>query len=355
MIWALFSLSDVCADEAQPRPRIILLTAAQQIVDSEEDLILIESQLEDLPVRFEVIRQQNRGPDSTGSDELAHKLANEDGVLAVVWLDGVNSNSIHFLLEGENGIRLFNRDLGENRAAAVQKESLALILRATVQALIEEQPSAPPSAQPPSPVADSQKVAIAETIGGEHRRSSAEESAKPSLVGVETAYAYRAYDESFPALSGFHMGVHVNLWAMLQLFVEYELRQSMQSSGSCVETTFRSHPISTGGRLFWRLKRLALGPYLTATVDVLRAETKSTCRQVNVDSKIAHAHVSLALGFFVDFRIHERLGLFLMGEGDLLIHGQRYVGPKEDGEKEVLLEPWRVQPALTVGLSIALL
>ncbi|MCP4677812.1 MAG: hypothetical protein GY854_20295 [Deltaproteobacteria bacterium] len=345
----------VFADTEPPSKTVVLLIAAEQFIGSEDAVAAVRSQLSDLPVRFEIERLNGDGSDSPGMEARAREIADKGDVAAVIWLDPENSGRIHFLLTDEKGSNIFDRGLQEGALAPVQTESLALILRATVQALIEgELDASPPIQDESSPPEEKKTIALPapEPVPIPTSKQGESPPEDPPLFGLETAYAYRAYSTDMPAISGFHVGLHLRLGAFVRVFLEYEFRQPLTAPGSCVKTTVRPHPITAGGRLLFQRWRFLFGPTLGITVDIATYDSETSCYRIEAFDDRYRINVSAAAGFFVAARIYKRLSLFLSAEADIMWRAARYTAPSDTGEKEVLLNPWRVQPAATIGLSV---
>jgi hypothetical protein len=350
------------ADDDSPTKTIVLLIENEQFIDSEAVISTIRSQLGDLPVRFEIERTETVDLTTTSLESKARQITEQGPrIVAVVWLDRKNSGLIHFLLRDEGGTNIIDRGIGEGETASIRAESLALILRATVQALIEDE-----TAQPPNRAADEKAPPAAETAAltvppasktlPEQREPKQKTTAQegPPLFGLETAYAYRAYSEDIPALSGFHVGLHLRLGALVHLFVEYEVRQTLDATGTCVKTSVRSHPIGLGGRLLWQQGFFTFGPSLGLTIDIATSQATTFCYQVDALSDNHRINLSFAPAFMAAARIYKRLHLFVFAEADIMWRAGRYTATSKTGEQEVLLEPWRVQPSATAGFYMEL-
>ncbi len=353
LFWSALLLSPfaVFADPDPPSKTVVLLIEAEQFIGSEDAVAAIRSQLNDLPVRFRIERLTDRAPGAGSLETRARELADSGSVAAVIWLDPENSRRVHFLLTDEGGSSIFDRGLREDEIAPVQTESLALILRATIQALLEGElavpPPAPDESLPPDPQPSTSRP------DPEPEREDARDE-RP-LLGLETAYAYRAYSRDVPAVSGFHAGLHLCLGSFARVFLDYEIRQPLNASGTCVETSVRAHPITAGGRLLWQRGRWLFGPALGVTLDIATYEATTSCYQVDAYNGRQRVNFSVAPAFFVAVLIYKRLSLFLSAEADIMWRAGRYTAPSDAGDQEVLLEPLLVQPGATAGLSVELL
>ncbi len=349
----LVAVPPVLADTDPPQKTVVLLVGAEHFIGSEDAVTALRSQLADLPVKFEIERLTDSSPAADSLEKRARSIADAGRAAAVVWLDTENNGRVYFLLTDEGGSNVFDRGLQEEAIAPVQTESLALILRATVQALIEDQSTMPlpTPAKPPPPeqLGPTPRPAEEDPEQGDASRKGR------LLLGLETAYAYRAYSTENPVVSGFHVGLHLRIGAYVRVFLEYEIRQPLSGSGSCVETEVRGHPITAGGRLLWQQGRFFFGPALGATVDIATYDASTSCYRVDAFVGRHRINGSVAPGFFVAVRIYKRLRFFLSAEADIVWRAGRYTAPSDSGEQEVLLEPWRVQPAATTGLSVELI
>ncbi len=380
ILLALLTVPSAPLAETDPPSTIVLLIAQGQIIDSEGAVEAVRSQLDDLEAVLEPrwISADDAGPSSLA--DRAEEMSRKENVAAVVWVDGDDPSKLFFVAVGENGVDRFERAVPVDTTDIIKVENIALICRATVQALLAMadarslEPVGLPTSDPAEPVpgmpSPDRPVGEGTSPAGSpptpEPRDTISDDASPKteraakiapVVGIDLAYAYRGYSSDDPVVHGFVGGLHGRIGKWGRIVAGYELRQPYRAKGACVDISARSHPFFVGGAVEWRFDWVSLGPYLGVTMEYITHETASdpACRQVRLFSAQARFDALVSLGAVVRFHIFDRFSFFARLVADIFVLQGRYSAPTESGERELLLDPWRAQPAAVLGISVGVI
>ncbi len=358
---------------------VVLLTDSEKWMDTEDAERIVRNRLSSMPVRVEVRHEPAKR---------AQAISAEPGVLTVIWLDRERPSQIFFTTSRQDGLDVYQRSLPETAVDSLRIEGAAMICRATVQALLdtwklaqelnESEKSLVPSAAQTLPSAEdvpSDKKKIVRTpdakanpvdtsadtpaMNGEAPPREAEvENHRPSILGLNAAYAYRALNANYGAVNGFAIGLQARIGSIFRVFASYEFRQEIRAAGACVDVRLRGHPAMIGTEAAAGFGRFSLGGRAAVLLEWVTRETTLTGRCDNTvlyGEQAGRFDVAVSLGVVGKIRLVERLSFYTAVNADIFVMQADLRAPADAEAKELVFEPWRVQPALTVGLSVEVL
>lgn len=367
----------VAAQVEMPTRTVVLLVTPGQLIDSEDAIVAIQSQLDDLKVELQVQRISQTEVEQSSLFELAVVLSRQEGVTTVIWVDRNKLTQFYFLTHRQGGADLFERTIPAHTKISLQIENMALMCRATVRALLamdmQISLSSPPkkiddSARPP--VADSRpqhpskhRESLRKPRENTSLSSSKEIVIKPTPTppedyvakwGVNVAYAARFDSSTSSVVHAFRGGIHGRITPLLNMFVSYEVRQPLVVKGSCVDVKVQPHPIGVGGNIQWHLGKFVFGPQLSFMLDY--ATRKSTvsvaCHQVEKLNDTPRYNAAIGVQMSGAYFVHPRVGIFTAIGADFFVLQGSYAAPSAEGKKEVLVHPNPVEAVASMGLMV---
>lgn len=321
--------------------------------------------------------------------KLARRLAKRGKVLAVVWYAFVPKEAGNLFIYLPKRDRLLIREL-QSSGAEERWEAMAIIIRATVDALIQggslgnRWRSARTSKGAKSPGSSKKlRAGGAETEAGPSRNSSSRrarpgsaekkkkstrpgESTAPSKgvkkkgslkmpwrwgVGLAVAYLLDGYSTTAGATHGFYASLSFYFGASWAVVVDYRVQQEVTGTSQAVSTTVRRHPVGLGGRYRWERGRFGVGARLALVMDYATYATRVPgAAAIQTTGKRSGIHWSAAAFARGRIQLVKPLSLFLSLGLQVGLNPRRYVVETRDGERHELLKPWVVQPLFLVGL-----
>jgi hypothetical protein len=321
------------ADDGAPKGRVRIAFLAETVRTQEYRSILENAffQMDGMPVlllpRWVVAFPGDEG----GRRSTAQDILNGESVDGVAWCRLEAPERLYLLYRAGGSSRLVVRELSGTGREGVE-DAVGLILRGTVEALLEERklvasalpvaaPS-PPPAEPPSPA----------------RRMEADLAWALQLVSAQPRFSH-----------GFRLSLGWSFVPALRGFAGMGFAGPVESSGDTAAVTVRRVPFFVGLGLSKILRQWRIGVSAAAVAALEHARPRALDASVTVTGSTTRAAFSAELLLVAHYRIRRRLALFTGAGVEAFFdrHTYRVInGP-------VLYDDiWPVQARFLVGLSV---
>ncbi|MBI5548163.1 MAG: hypothetical protein HY901_30145 [Deltaproteobacteria bacterium] len=305
----------------------------------------LQAHLSDLPVELRV-EPVPRLEGLLGSQmRVARQVAGADG-LAVVWMELSPGDPVFVYVADPQRNRVLARSVDWDGALG-HLESVGLIVRSSIQALLAGQSigfeAAPPPKQPgPAPPVEPPVAPPAPPPRG-------------FRLGMSVGYTPAIIGDDAPVLHGLDTALFAGWGEHLYAVGGYRvIPPFLERAGPYALAFVSRHPVSlgVGGRVQWW--RFQLGGEASATLDVVEIEMKDVGPWLSLAPPRTQYVWGMAATVFAAFEIVRPLSVFISGGADVPLGERRYTvhGPAGEG---VVLTPWKVQPRAAVGLRIDVL
>ena len=357
--------------------KIVVLTSPGQLLDSPDVAKAIEIQLNDLSVTVEARRSVTANSD--GAEEMSQQvemISKEDGVAAVVWQSLADPSRLMLRIPGHDGTDTFERRIPESDHPDLQQESIAMICRATLRAVlvlqsINETPPRDVSTnhETPSAMVRSKKKERPRpnSVPSLNRSPSvtapvdapapSTTSDGPPFVALKLSYAATAANKTIPPESGFRVGADLRIGKRVHLGAAYEFRQATTFTGECASMRVSPYPIALGADFLWKKNRLLLGPAFGILMVPHRVTPRATQTCAPIVEKAAFNRINAAVSsdIVLQYVLNPRIHLFLNTGVEIFLKQHQYGAADAAGQKEVIFAPWRVQPNVLLGIRVGVI
>ncbi|HEY3448224.1 MAG TPA: hypothetical protein VGK67_17845 [Myxococcales bacterium] len=303
----------------------------------------VRAQLSDLPVELQVAPVKKLEGFLGAQMKVARQVAGPEG-LAVVWLELSPGDPVFVYVADPRRNRVLARSVDWDGALG-HLEAVGLIIRSSVQALLEgqqigfEAPETPRPGTKPFP----------------KQPEPEKEAGRRFHLGLLAGYSLSTPGGDAPLLHGVDAAAFLGIGENLFLTGGYRVIPSfLERAGSYSISVVTRHPfwLGVGGKLTFG--RVQLGGDLSCNVDVVDLEIKSMGPWLQTSPPHEQVIVSLAPTLFAAVRLVGPLSVFLAGGVEVPLNERHYFtqGPAGRG---VVLTPWEVQPRGTMGLRVDVL
>lgn len=367
--------------EVQSRQLFFLMPELADAAQADQAVEALESQLRGLLVALEIERVAG-SPESLEEAFEAHArvLTTRPGTLLVFWIAPGAGDRVRFHTAAEVGAMSFDRKFGDI-VDRVRSEVFALIVRASVQALLEgramrpesregaPEPAAQPASEPgpasepepvpepkpePEPVPAPKPEPVLDEVAPAGEAEAVAVGTGPDThkwIGLEAAYAFDLYSSDQPANHGLHLGLTLHVTTEWLLLMDYRVMQAIEAGTAGASARLHRHPLALGVAYRWRFDDLAISAALYLTMDFQTHET----RVMGPLLAFEPGEVKLAAMFTPRVRLAYRLygPLLLFAEVGLEVSLKRIRwSVQAAGRNEVLFDPWPVHPRALAGVSV---
>lgn len=344
------------AAEGGGAPAVVAMLAAEdQRPVADEVVFAVRAHLSDIEARLDVVWVPVLPPDLPGQAKIVSEVAAARGAFAVFWFDLARPGEAYFYVTSGNTDDLLVHRLAADSASDMP-EALGIVVHGAIAALLAggtigvapvtaaPQP-APPLPAPPPPPPSTQPMKT---------EKSSEGPGSNAVLRLDIGYALDGYSNEVAVTQGAALGLSVEVGAHVVLSARYTFVWPVEVRGRAVDTEIQRYPFEIGGMYRRLLGRFLVGGGLAFRLDYTVAETMEVHLSGVEGRDNADAVISLVPGIEVGFALHPRVALFLDIGARIIWNSLRYVATWDQG-REVVLEPWRVQPAGVIGLSVGLL
>ena len=337
--------------EGQPS-KVIMLADGNWRPELEPVSRAIASQLQDLPVCFEVVWREDPPLDAAAVAGIAETTAAENGAAMAIWLlrgpqDGYQ---LHLLLPSRNGGKDISREVIVSGREGLA-ETLAIIVRASIgSAVVWEEDARSPEPTAPLAVPPPKRTNVAEAARDDRVvRPHHDESARLAFwASYFIGFPNRATDP----VQGAALGLWIAVFRHVDLFASYLVLHPIEESVGGVGLRLRRHPTWIGGTLRFSAGRTELAAGVAVDIDyVVEDYSFSGSAPNRLEDPEPRVQISIIPMMGASFRIHQRLSLFAKICGEIVLNQYRYQILTEVGPKTVF-NPWPIQPALLVGVEV---
>jgi hypothetical protein len=324
-----------------------MIAARDQEERTKQALHALKGQLSDVPVTLQLVwvnRLAKRVDEQVQAAREQVKAKGKD-ILAVFWCD--LSDPPHLYLFAPKPNRFLERSL-KGSAAGEQLESIAVIVRTSVSALlagkpIGKKPPPPPRPRPRArPRSRSKPPPVVKVKTRKPRRQ---------WLRLETAYALDGYSTDVGVTHGFYAAVSVHLHRNWSVVADFRVLPGISTSISAPDVSARlnRYPIGIGARFRWPLGRFEVGGTLRVVMEYVKPRTSGT--EVVLESDEGAFLFSAVPMFYGSVRVVWRVRAFLAAGVRVAFNRRRYV-VESAADTKVLAEPWPAQPLVLAGVCV---
>jgi hypothetical protein len=331
-IVVLASLALSPSARAEPTP-VVMVAPKHHEELARRTAEAVAAQLADLPVSFDVEWVDDLEPSMRSQVGAAREVSARLGSTAVFWVDlSLPEQLFLYIAEAEGGRILVRSIRSEGEDLEARLETVAVIIRGAVKAILAggkigvEAPPPPPPA-PPEPT---------------------------RALDVFGAYVLTLYSSEVMLLHGARLGLSARLSGWARAFLAYRLQLPLEVKDRYVELDLSPHPLELGliGRFRFGDWFVDAGAGLlvdVVTVDVTALDDNVLTRSVS-HRWLFGASPLIAFGR----SLGRTVSLSLAVSADVMFNEKWYAVQTPDGPKTVL-RPWRVRPVFHLGASFTLL
>jgi hypothetical protein len=342
-IWVQVFLLTPTSASQEDRPLLVMLT--QQDPTRPSGFDVVRSHLVDLPVTLTL---EARGP-GTQMGPLdwktwAEETATRTGAGIVFWVDPTGSERLWLYVHRATGPKLSAREIGSPDDPPNRFESMATIVRAEARTLLESRQNvvteteiAPTKKPPPPP-----NLQI---------RKDSTDRPSPARMGIDLSYGLTLQSTDALMAHGIRAGIRGYLTDRICFLLGYrfQLPTSIDHRSLTLEVT--SHPLELGGALRWHKGANQFYWAFSALIDRMSWRVDPNNEQVKPGTNQRNVRFALSPSVGYSRQLTGRIHLFAAASLDLFVY-QRSLTVEQDGEPEVLFEPWTTSPYLQVGLLL---
>jgi hypothetical protein len=328
----------------------------------------VEAQLSDLPVAFHVSWVARMPGDVESQVGLAGDEATRIGALAVFFCDALPPERVSLYVAAPTGGDLLRRRLEPSSAYA---ETLALIVRATVEVLLEEpeggaalleasawqQAGGPPAAgaSEASPLRPQERPPAARPDDGSGQDAQVRTPAVAARrrLAAGAAYQLEMWSRDRLAVHGIAVELDVRLWDGLHAMARYVFVFPFGASRDGVDIELSRHPIAVGLRYCYPIGIVELIGSMALVVDPVgdQVAVEEPMSEVEHSGEI---EVGLLPGFELAVRPLRWLRPFI-ALGVAVPFTRVEYAIEQGPETRPVLTSWAARPWLMVGLSAVVL
>jgi len=312
---------------AAPRtPQEVILRVPDDGQDVQSIVMAMRGNLADLPVTLTV--EVAEVPDTVWQKAEICETSGEtvEAALVAIWL---TPRYTLLMCTADATSRPAEREL-EALEGVGRAEAAAVIVRAAVIAALDKQGPGPRPEPPAGPSTSS------------HR-----------WVGFHASYALDSQTASRPLVHGLRLGVDLQLTQVLSLFARYTFDGAQLAQGELATIRVVRRPLWIGATAAWPVGKVRLGPALALVIDGVTAETVAVSAGVEPLEISPEPVIRIVPAAQLRIPVAPWLSVDLAALAAIPVVGRRYVVQGAEGP-EVVLDCWRVQPGLQVGLTVSL-
>ena len=332
--------SSASAAAAGERPALIMLVPKVQDASVSAAAEAISSQISDLEADLAVTPVDALPTSFDAALATARSHARPSGVTAIFWvIETEDDAALLYLFEGDGARALVRRVEGPGGPARL--EALSVIVRMSIAELLRggrigvavETEAAAPA---PAPV--------------ERRAAPTPEEPRRGWLRPGVAYALAMASEEHPVVQGLDVALGASPLQHLWVLAGYTFFERIESSGADASISVARHPLRLGVRGAERWSALELGLSLSFVADwtTFRLKTGSDLHPVGGQDDFVWGLLP-AIDFGVSFT--RWLVVFASFGAEIDLPSLSYAYEK-DGARVVLLDTWKAQPRLLVGLAV---
>ena len=354
----LFYADNASAESKDLRTVILIVPSDQQNVLMSV-IRAVQSQLSDLDVVLKLHSLDHLPPEPASQLENAEKISTETGALAVFWFDISIEGQGLLYIASEGGGQIVLRRIVEASEEG-RAEALAVIVRGSVKELLmtgKLTPSPPEhvSSQAEPPPLPTPEMIRNISINIRQAEPLVPESETYEYVWLyqELAYALYVHSAEHPAIHGLNVSIGFNVVDEISLIAGYTVQEPLIHDGDTASIQLQRHPIHFGIRTHFNIGVITIGGALPLIIDYANFENTSLAANMISVRDDSDVIFGLMPRLEIGYRIIDRLRLVILAGAEISLNARHYVSPAPvEGEEEVLLDSWQVQPWLLAGFWV---
>ncbi|MBW2277627.1 MAG: hypothetical protein JRF63_09065 [Deltaproteobacteria bacterium] len=350
-----FALCRAEAQQVEPvdgvLPTVLMIATTGEAEDVSRLVVrAVQSQLSDLDVTFRVSPVEQLPGSLREQIALADRLASEADALAVFWCDLTNREQVFLYLSGTETDRILVRRLEEPDKSGMS-EALAIIVRSSIGELlrggrvgievaevvaVEPPPPALPAPAPPAP---------------------GEPPPEPRVLRIthRIGYVFETYSAEQPATHGLELGLGARVHPYVWVLAGYTMVGTLREDGRAASIRLRRHPVHLGLGVAFPVGMFELGASVAGVVDFSTFEVRGLDREkMKAVQDLSDVVFSVVPMLEARLRFLARLQLLLAVGVEIPVSAVHYVAETTEGEDEVILDAWPVQPRFFAGMAVDL-
>ena len=170
------------------------------------------------------------------------------------------------------------------------------------------------------------------------------------MIGFGLGYALLIRSSEQPAVHGLAVPLDLVFSPGIRLLFRYVLRQPVVARGASGSIEISDHPLTAGIGYYRAIGNVGLGFSGSFTAGYWRQTVRRVDSATAVSKNNDDWVFSVAPMLDLDYRLTDWLAIYLSLGAEFAINGVRYV-ERLDGQSEVLMDQWPVQPDWLVGLK----
>lgn len=308
-------------------------------------------QLSDFPVDLLVEWLDELPDDLDAQLAAAREAASHGHTLAVFWIVAEAEDHLLLHLADAGSNRVLIRRLDRSEAGA-QYEALALIVHASIDALLKGGVIGiePPAAA--EPVAEPAPEPPPTSVPGERRPETPPPvPPRPPWLGLEVGYDVAIHSDEHPLLHGVRLVLSASPVAGLIIRAGYVLRTPVVVEADLVTILVEHHPAFAGVGYYGKLGPFALGGSVSLTADYAVQTTNRLTSPTGVGQDNSALLVTVTPSVDIGFELNDRVALLVSAGPEIITNNFKYIYRTNTGV-EVILAPWSVQPRIFAGVGV---
>jgi hypothetical protein len=304
----------------------------------------IVSQLVDFNVDIDFHHLTTLPPASDDRDSLATMLmAEHDMAAAFIIYETESHVGLRILLKTGDRLETTNRTIDVAPGTPFH-EAIAVIVRATTITAIKREREKQRTPSPKAAAALPAEAAPQETVAHEPRPEN-----KMQRLYIETGGAMGLYSRKTPLWLGLPVGLGWQPIRHLNLHIGYMAFSKIRTSAYDLTLTLERHPIRLGVEYFRPLNRFWWGGGVSIDIDYIKERISTRNARFALAPEEASVHPALICYLLLGIQLFAPLSLVLSVGAEIPLNNTKYHISTLTGEK-ALLEPFPVQPIVTLGL-----
>jgi hypothetical protein len=349
LLWA----RGAACDESPGPLRVVMLLDEDRTEVAGPVSKAVDAQLSDLEVELvleELVALPEKLPEQVKE---AEAVLERSGALAVLWFDFTGPSEVYLHVSGPESDRVLVRRLEPAAGEVGLAEELAIIVRATVEALLAGgrigvavaelglAPRPPPRAEsgPPLPSPPERPEPRPEP-----------EPSAASRLALLVGYALHVRSSAHPAVHGLAIGLEAHIRGPLFLSAGYRAFSPIEKRGELVDVRVARHPAQLGMALAFDLGRLRLGAGVEMQLDYLTEEVSNLSEGMERAGDLDDLELSLLPRAELLVRLADRLAIRAAAGAELPLNPRHFTAERA-GRTEVLVDTWSARPLLELGIA----
>lgn len=321
-------------ESAIPSNQTVVVIAERHRGDLTGKLLeAVQGHLLDLPVALKIEWVESMEESLRSKVRLARQAALRNDAVTVFWADISSPEQIFLYLSHPAGERILIRDLGgENESEASRLETLGIIVRTSVEAILE-----------------------GGTIGIHPPPREVKETEREIHDWLVLNVAYGLGPLTTGALThGPNFGLATYIKRRWRIFAGYRFILPEHYTNAGIHLELRPHVIELGSGVKWTWNKLHLFTDLALLANFVTADSTATAGELSAKSPRPDWQLGLGPSMAFAWSPYRFATIFLTITLDIYFNQPEYVVEDVTGFRKVV-SPWKVRPFIQIGSAFGLL